>query len=183
MTAIKKSDLLMELHLQARDIRFSALTTLLVRKARIILRLQHIKAIITDNKVYLLDADHAEVNKILPELQEKLQATGDRGSGDAMPFEFHALDALLNNLFVELEKKILQLDFSIKNALHDLLDPRSFSLDRGELHVLLQHSKSLSEFEAMVLDLKGTLEDILDFEDCMAEMYLSHLVQHKWVWL
>ena len=39
-TAIKKSDLLNELQLQARDIRFSALTTLLVRKARIILRLQ-----------------------------------------------------------------------------------------------------------------------------------------------
>ena len=40
LTAIKKSDLLTELHLQARDIRFSALTTLLVRRARIILRLQ-----------------------------------------------------------------------------------------------------------------------------------------------
>ena len=42
---------------------------------------------------------------------------------------------------------------------------------------------SLSEFEAMVLDLKGTLEDILDFEDDMAEMHLSHMVQHRWVWL
>ena len=30
---------------------------------------QHIKAIITDNKVYLLDADQVEVKKILPELQ------------------------------------------------------------------------------------------------------------------
>ena len=40
LTAIKKSDLLTELQLQARDIRFSALTTLLVRRARIILRLQ-----------------------------------------------------------------------------------------------------------------------------------------------
>lgn len=40
LIAIKKSDLLTELRLQARDIRFSALTTLLVRRARIILRLQ-----------------------------------------------------------------------------------------------------------------------------------------------
>ena len=43
--------------------------------------------------------------------------------------------------------------------------------------------RSLSEFEAMVQDLKGTLEDILEFDDYMAEMYLSHLVQNKWVWL
>jgi len=40
---------------------------------------------------------------------------------------------------------------------------------------------SLSEFEAMVMDLKGTLEDILDFDDYMAEMYLSHSVQHKYM--
>ena len=42
---------------------------------------------------------------------------------------------------------------------------------------------SMSEFEAMVVDLKATLDDILDFEDYMAEMYLSHLAQHKWVGL
>ena len=41
----------------------------------------------------------------------------------------------------------------------------------------------MSEFEAMVVDLKATLNDILDFEDYMAEMYLSHLAQHKWVGL
>jgi len=85
--------------------------------------------------------------------------------------------------------------------LRDLLDPRLFSVDRGELHVLLQHSKrwvmklyqrcvtgvntllSLSEFEAMVIDLRATLDDILESEEYMAEMYLTHLVQHGWVWL
>ncbi|XP_065889545.1 magnesium transporter MRS2 homolog, mitochondrial-like [Dysidea avara] len=170
--ATKKSDLLSELNLQARDIRFSALTTLLVRRARIVLRLQHIKAIITENKAYLLDADHSEVKKILPELKEKLQTP------ETMPFEFQVLDVLLNNLFIDLEKSISKLDQAIKESLRDLLDPRLFSVDRGELHVLLQHSKSLSEFEAMVLDLKGTLEDILEYDDYMAEMHLTHLVQH-----
>jgi len=38
--ATKKFDLISDLNLQARDIRFSALTTLLVRRARIVLRLQ-----------------------------------------------------------------------------------------------------------------------------------------------
>jgi len=42
---------------------------------------------------------------------------------------------------------------------------------------------SLSKVEAMVLDLKGTLEDILESDDYMAEMYLSHLAQYGWVWL
>jgi len=40
---------------------------------------------------------------ITSHLQEKLQATGERGLSDVMPFEFQALDALLNNL-VRIEK-------------------------------------------------------------------------------
>ena len=35
----------------------------------VVIVIQHIKAIITDNMVYLLDADQVEVKKILPELQ------------------------------------------------------------------------------------------------------------------
>ena len=47
-------------------------------------------------------------------------------------------------------------------------------MDRGHLHVLLLHSKSLSEFTSLVKDIEGTLEDVLDNEADLAEMYLSH---------
>ena len=46
-------------------------------------------------------------------------------------------------------------------------------MDRGHLHVLLLHSKSLSEFTSLVKDIEGTLEDVLDNEADLAEMYLS----------
>ena len=46
---------------------------------------------------------------------------------------------------------------------------------RGELHILLQHSKSLSEFHSTVRDIEGTLTDMLDSEEDMADMYLTHL--------
>ena len=45
---------------------------------------------------------------------------------------------------------------------------------RGELHILLQHSKSLSEFHSIVKDIEGTLTDVLDSEEDMADMYLTH---------
>lgn len=46
---------------------------------------------------------------------------------------------------------------------------------RGELHILLHHSKSLSEFHSVVKDIEATLTDVLDNEESMADMYLTHM--------
>ena len=55
-----------------------------------------------------------------------------------------------------------------------MLDPRLFSVDRGELHILLHQSKSLSEFHSVVKDIESTLDDVLEYEEDLAEMYLTH---------
>ena len=59
--------------------------------------------------------------------------------------------------------------------LNNLLDPRLFSVDRGQLHILLHHSKSLSEFDSLVRDIESTLSEMLDNDDDIADMYLSHV--------
>ncbi len=59
-------------------------------------------------------------------------------------------------------------------VLNSLLDPQLFSVDRGHLHILLHHSKSLSEFHSLVRDIEATLSEVLDQEEDMADMYLTH---------
>ncbi len=61
--------------------------------------------------------------------------------------------------------------------LNNLLDPALFSVDRGQLHILLHHSKSLSEFDSLVRDIESTLSEVLDSDADIADMYLSHIKQ------
>ena len=68
-----------------------------------------------------------------------------------------------------------KLEPALKNILNSLLDPHLFSVDRGELHILLHHSKSLSEFHSVVRDVECTLAEVLDADESMADMYLTHL--------
>lgn len=77
--------------------------------------------------------------------------------------------------FFELDTELDKLEPALKNVLNSLLDPRLFSVDRGELHVLLHHSKNLSEFHSVVRDIECTLEEVLDADESMADMYLTHL--------
>ena len=44
---------------------------------------------------------------------------------------------------------------------------RYVCLGRGELHILLHHSKSLSEFHSIVKDTEATLTDMLDSDTIM----------------
>lgn len=81
---------------------------------------------------------------------------------------------LLIGQFSVLDERLGQLKPALKDVLNSLLDPRLFSVDRGELHILLLHSRSLSEFHSLVKDIEATLVEILDSEQDMAEMYLTH---------
>lgn len=77
--------------------------------------------------------------------------------------------------FFELDAQLDKLEPAIKNVLNSLLDPHLFSVDRGELHILLHHSKNLSEFHSVVKDIECTLEEVLEADESMADMYLTHL--------
>ena len=74
-----------------------------------------------------------------------------------------SLSFIFSSLFTSL--------FSLSPSLP--LSPLSH-LSRGELHILLQHSKSLSEFHSIVKDIEATLTDVLDSEEDMADRYLTH---------
>jgi magnesium transporter len=165
----RKSEVLFRHEIQPRDIRFSTFSSLVVRANSIILRLKHIKAIINSDSLVLLDSNHHSIKEFLPELKLKITSCKDDS-----PFEFVVLEAMLMEMFSSLDDRLAELGQALKDVLHRLLDPQLFSVDRGELHILLQHSKSLSEFHSIVKDIEATLTDVLDSEEDMADMYLTH---------
>ncbi len=76
--------------------------------------------------------------------------------------------------FTVLDDRLQELMPALTEVLNSLLDPRLFSVDRGQLHILLHHSRSLSEFFSLVKDIEATLSEVLDQEEDMADMYLTH---------
>ena len=73
-----------------------------------------------------------------------------------------------------LDERLHELAPALREVLNSLLDPRLSSVDRGELHILLHHSKNLSEFHSIVRDIEATLNEVLDSEEDMTDMYLTH---------
>ncbi len=111
---------------------------------------------------------------------------------DPLPFEFRALEAMLMKMvgdacincththslcpqFSLLDDSLSELEPALREVLNNLLDPRLFSVDRGQLHILLHQSKSLSEFDSLVRDIESTLTEVLDSDEDIADMYLSHV--------
>ena len=77
--------------------------------------------------------------------------------------------------FTVLDNRLSELQPALRDVLNSLLDPRLFSVDRGELHILLHHSKSLSDFYSVAKDIESTLNDVLDEEENLVDMHLTHL--------
>lgn len=170
---IRKNELLSLYGLQPRDIRFSAPSSLYLRKYSIILRLEHIKAIINSNELILMETDHKSIKGLLPELQARLQVTGD-----GLPYELKVIEILFTETFSLLETKFERLDAYITGVLNDLLDSNLLSIDKGSLHGLMYHSSSLSELNSLVKDIQETLSDLLDCEEDMASFYLTHYIDY-----
>ena len=74
-----------------------------------------------------------------------------------------------------MDAELATLEPALRSVLNSLLDPHLFSVDKGELHILLHHSKSLSEFHSIVRDVESTIAEVLDADEFMATMYLTDL--------
>ena len=77
--------------------------------------------------------------------------------------------------FTVLDNRLSELQPALRDVLNSLLDPQLFPVDRGELHTLLHHSKSLSDFYSIAKDIESTLNDVLDEEENLVDTHLTHL--------
>lgn len=113
-----------------------------------------------------LNLDRWLVLDLAPQLAASSQA-------QSLPFEFRALEAILQQKVNTLQARLSAVEPVILDALESLVDPKILSADRSKLHVLLQSSKSLSELETDIKVLKDALEKILDEDELIEEFCLT----------
>lgn len=169
----KKTDLYQELGLQARDLRFQHLMSITTRNNRIILRMEYLKAVITPECLLILDYRNLNLEHwLFRELPSQLAGEGQLVTYP-LPFEFRAIEALLQYRISKLQGKLSTLEPRILDTLEALVDPKHSSVDRSKLHILLQNGRSLSELETDIKMFKESLLEILDEEELLEELCLT----------
>uniref|UniRef100_A0A8D3D4T8 Magnesium transporter n=1 Tax=Scophthalmus maximus TaxID=52904 RepID=A0A8D3D4T8_SCOMX len=165
----KKTELCQELSLQARDLRFQHSTSLTARNNCIILRMASLKAIVTPESLLVLDFRGLGLERwLVLELAPQLAS-----QTHSLPFEFRALEAILQHKVNTLQTRLNEVEPVILDVLESLVDPKILSADRSKLHVLLQNSKSLSELETDIKVFKDSLLKILDEDEIIEELCLT----------
>uniref|UniRef100_A0A2K5N3K3 Magnesium transporter n=1 Tax=Cercocebus atys TaxID=9531 RepID=A0A2K5N3K3_CERAT len=170
----KKTELYQELGLQARDLRFQHVMSITVRNNRIIIRMEKYSlllgsvASIFQNSVSFMETEQW----LFRELPSQLSGEGQLVTYP-LPFEFRAIEALLQYWINTLQGKLSILQPLILETLDALVDPKHSSVDRSKLHILLQNGKSLSELETDIKIFKESILEILDEEELLEELCLS----------
>ncbi|XP_035987043.1 magnesium transporter MRS2 homolog, mitochondrial [Fundulus heteroclitus] len=165
----KKTELCQELQLQARDLRFQHSTSLTTRNNCIIIRMAALKAILTPESLLVLDFRGLGLERwLVLELAPQLAS-----QTHSLPFEFRALEAILQHKVNTLQTRLNDVEPVILDTLEYLVDPKILSADRSKLHVLLQNSKSLSELETDIKVFKDSLLKILDEDEMIEEFCLT----------
>ncbi|XP_032374926.1 magnesium transporter MRS2 homolog, mitochondrial [Etheostoma spectabile] len=165
----KKTELCQELSLQARDLRFQHSTSLIARNNCIIIRMEALKAIVTPQSLLVLDFRGFGLERwLVLELAPQIAS-----QSHALPFEFRALEAILQHKVNTLQARLNDVEPVMLDTLESLVDPKILSVDRSKLHILLQNSKSLSELETDIKVFKDTLLKILDEDEIIEELCLT----------
>ncbi|XP_057781103.1 magnesium transporter MRS2-I-like [Salvia miltiorrhiza] len=182
-----KFDIMRRLPINGRDLRIldpllSYPSAILVRERAIVLNLEHIKAIITTDEVLLRDPLDDNVAPIVEELQRRLPLGSGRGEGEEeellearssevtdFPFEFRALEVALEGVCSSLDAQTRELEISAYPALDELTaKTNSTNLDR-----VRKMKSSMTRLTSRVQKVRDELEQLLDDDDDMADLYLS----------
>ncbi|KAK1560373.1 hypothetical protein Q3G72_025910 [Acer saccharum] len=166
--------------IHARDLRildpmFSYPSTILGREKVILLNLEHIKAIITAEEVLLRDPMDDNVIPIVEQLQRRLApdnliTEGQEQEDDVeFPFEFRALEVALEAICNYLDARTRELETDAYPALEDLISKISCrNLDR-----VRKLKSTMTRLTNRVQKVRDELEQLLDDDDDMADLYLS----------
>lgn len=175
--------------INARDLRIldpllSYPSTILGRERAIVLNLEHIKAIITSDEVLLRDPADENVIPVVEELRRRLAPSSVtqhdakenlsgqhdvEGAEDESPFEFRALEVTLEAICSFLDARTTELETDAYPALDELTSKiSSRNLDR-----VRKLKSGMTRLTARVQKVRDELEQLLDDDDDMADLYLS----------
>ncbi|XP_061353431.1 magnesium transporter MRS2-I-like [Gastrolobium bilobum] len=186
---LDKYDIMRRVQIHARDLRIldpflSYPSTILGREKAIVLNLEHIKAIITAKEVFLQDPRDEDVVPVVQELQRRLTAVHtNQGEGeeypsphdteiveeDEPPFEFQALEVILEAICSFLAARTTEMEM----AAYPALDELTTKICTRNLDTVRKLKSSITRLTTRVQKVKDQLEQLMDDEDDMADLYLS----------
>ncbi|KAL2530364.1 Magnesium transporter MRS2-2 [Forsythia ovata] len=189
---VDKYAIMHRVQIHARDLRIldpllSYPSTILGREKAIVLNLEHIKAIITAEEVLLRDPSDNNVTPVIEELRRRLKPVSanreDLGDGkdfvvqhdveageeDDSPFEFQALEVALEAICSFLSARTIELETAVYPAL-DMLTSKISSRNLDRVRKL---KSQMTRLTARVQKVRDELEQLLDDDDDMADLYLS----------
>ncbi|KAL1196261.1 Magnesium transporter MRS2-7 [Cardamine amara subsp. amara] len=153
-------------------------SAILGRERAIVLNLEHIKAIITAEEVLIRDSSDENVIPVLEEFQRRLpvgneahggQGDGDVGEEDESPFEFRALEVALEAICSFLAARTAELETSATPVLDELTS----KISGRNLEKVRKLKSAMTRLTARVQKVRDELEQLLDDDDDMADLYLS----------
>ncbi|KAL2321010.1 hypothetical protein Fmac_029979 [Flemingia macrophylla] len=171
-------------HIHARDLRIldpllSYPSTILGRDKVIVLNLEHIKAIITADEVLLRDPTDDDVVPIVEELRRRLPKVsgeeevcaqdGEGGEENEFPFEIRALEVLLEAICSFLDARTRELE----TAAYPALDELTSKISSRNLDRVRKLKCAMTRLTNRVQKIRDELENLLDDDDDMADLYLS----------
>lgn len=181
---MKRDDLVSRHQLLPRDLRKiersrknDLVPSLLVRKNGILVSLLTIRALIKPDMVIIFDSvgngislDSTTHKAFINDLTLKLTNEGTYGlSKDPLPYEFRALEAIFVSALSNMSGEMKVLLTVCKGILTDL----EYSITRDKLRFLLMQNKKLTIFRRKALLVREMLDDLLDQDDVLCEMYLT----------
>ncbi|XP_051120375.1 magnesium transporter MRS2-I-like isoform X2 [Andrographis paniculata] len=186
---LDKYDIMRRVPINARDLRIldpllSYPSAILGREKAIVLNLEHIKAIITTNEVLLRDPLDDNVMPVVEEFQRRLPMAIE-GEDEELPesrssivgtdeetdfpFEFRALEVALEAICSSLDAQTRELEVAAYPALDELTAKTSSrNLDR-----VRKMKSAMTRLTSRVQKVRDELEQLLDDDDDMADLYLS----------
>ncbi|XP_047954488.1 magnesium transporter MRS2-I-like [Salvia hispanica] len=188
---VDKYAIMHRVQIHARDLRIldpllSYPSTILGRERAIVLNLEHIKAIITSDEVLLRDPLDDNVVPIVEDLRRRLKPLTDNreisgdgkellaqhdetGEEDDSPFEFRALEVALEAICSFLSARTIELE----SAVYPALDMLTSKISSRNLDRVRKLKSQMTRLTARVQKVRDELEQLLDDDDDMADLYLS----------
>ncbi|KAF7717890.1 Uncharacterized protein PECH_002710 [Penicillium ucsense] len=180
----RKSELIAKYGLLPRDLRkidSSTLPHILVRPSAILINLLHLRVLIKADRVLVFDAygstDSYMQSLFIYDLEGKLRQKQSQvaPAGQALPYEFRALEAVLISVTTGLEEEFNGVREPVVRVLRALEE----DIDRDKLRHLLIYSKKLGTFEQKARLVRDAIDDLLEADDDLAAMYLTERATGK----
>ncbi|CAN0898296.1 Magnesium transporter MRS2-7 [Linum grandiflorum] len=180
-----KQAIMRRVQINARDLRIldpilSYPSAILGRGRVIVLNLEHIKAIITAEEVLLRDPLEEGVAPIAEQFRSRLPSVNhgreeedeeadDSEQSNEFAFEFRALEVALEGICSHLEDRTIELE----TAAYPALDELTSKISSRNLDRVRKLKSSMTRLTNRVQKIRDELEQLLDDDDDMAELYLS----------